>query len=474
MSRVNNQLHHTFVQLLIDRGLHRNIAQTIWQYYLQPFDRWMVYCASKFKSNKKFLKFISKIARINSFTNRIALHGYLQLFINLNCEWSNIVCRYAAKGGHLHILDWGRSQKYKISHLAFDEAAVYGHLHILEWACCKNLTFRTTSTFNAAAYGGHMHIIQWLYDHNCPWNERVGRIAVEQGYLDVLQWIMIKGYQYVDSHLSQNAATWGHLHILEWLYQGGVECSLYDILYEASCNGHAEIVQWAISKGGVPENDHAITAIVNNRLNVLKILLDHGIVWDNLMSRTAAYRGRFDILKWAHENGYQFSHKICNYAAGGGKLEILMWLRRLGYPWSEKTCAKAAAEGHLHILEWLRNSDIHGKDVCPWDGDIYSYVLENDYMSSKQCLTTLNWIYKKGCPVNKTAFWTAVQVSNLETVKWLHKKDFPCSKKIHKVAIYEYNIFKWLYKHGYINKWKALKEAKKEGCSSIIEFLNKV
>ena len=75
------------------------------------------------------------------------------------------VCRAAAAGGHLHILQWARSQSPPCPWN--------------EWAC------------RLAAEHGHVDVLQWLRSETppCPWNEFVCRLAALRGRLDALQWL---------------------------------------------------------------------------------------------------------------------------------------------------------------------------------------------------------------------------------------------------------------------------------------------
>ena len=60
--------------------------------------------------------------------------------------WDEDTCSNAARYGHLHVVQWLRSQNPPCP---WDE-----------WTC----------TF--AAGNGHLHVLQWLRSQNPPWNER--------------------------------------------------------------------------------------------------------------------------------------------------------------------------------------------------------------------------------------------------------------------------------------------------------------
>ena len=53
------------------------------------------------------------------------------------CPWDGETCRYAAEGGHLHVLQWARSQDPPCpwNENICCNAAVGGHMHVLQWLC---------------------------------------------------------------------------------------------------------------------------------------------------------------------------------------------------------------------------------------------------------------------------------------------------------------------------------------------------
>ena len=96
--------------------------------------------------------------------------------------------------GHLHILQWARSQTPPCPWNAWTCAytAQNGRIDVLQW-----LRGRTPPCpWNAfvcvyAAGNGHLDVLQWLRSQTppCPWNEDTCAVAAEYGRLDVLQWV---------------------------------------------------------------------------------------------------------------------------------------------------------------------------------------------------------------------------------------------------------------------------------------------
>jgi hypothetical protein len=97
------------------------------------------------------------------------------LRLTYNCPWDSDACSYAAWNGHLHILQWLRSQDPPCpwdSDLC-SYAAWNGHLHVLQWARSQDPPCPWESdACNNAATKGHLHVLQWLRNQNppCPWD----------------------------------------------------------------------------------------------------------------------------------------------------------------------------------------------------------------------------------------------------------------------------------------------------------------
>ena len=81
------------------------------------------------------------------------------------CSWDQYACAYAADNGHIHVLQWLRSQ---------------------DPPCPWNVF-----TCAYAAREGQLVTLQWLrsQDSPCPWDEYTCICAAENGNLPVLQWL---------------------------------------------------------------------------------------------------------------------------------------------------------------------------------------------------------------------------------------------------------------------------------------------
>ncbi|QDZ22927.1 hypothetical protein A3770_09p54450 [Chloropicon primus] len=114
------------------------------------------------------------------------------------CDWDLWTCKWAARGGHLHVLQWLRSQDPPCpwNKATCDWAARGGHLDVLQWARSQDPPCDWGEmTCGWAAQGGWLDILMWLrsQDPPCPWDpEEIYDTADEEGHLHILQWLQLE------------------------------------------------------------------------------------------------------------------------------------------------------------------------------------------------------------------------------------------------------------------------------------------
>jgi len=110
-------------------------------------------------------------------------------------------CSNAAKGGHLDVLKWLRSQDPPCpwSEATCAEAASNGQLDVVKWLRSQNppCPWNEWTTYFAAE-NGHFDVLKWLHSQNppCPWNERTTYFAEDNDHFDVLKWLVENGCPY--------------------------------------------------------------------------------------------------------------------------------------------------------------------------------------------------------------------------------------------------------------------------------------
>ena len=66
-----------------------------------------------------------------------------------------------------------------------------------------------------AAGGGHLEVLQWARAHGCPWDHHTCTAAARNGHLEVLQWARAQGCDW-DEQTCLEAEEGAHFEVLEW------------------------------------------------------------------------------------------------------------------------------------------------------------------------------------------------------------------------------------------------------------------
>jgi hypothetical protein len=97
-----------------------------------------------------------------------------------------------------------------------------------------------------AARSGHLHVLQWVRQHHCPWNSLTPAWAAEDGHLDMLQWARAHNCPW-DSITPLSAARAGHLEVLQWVRENDAAGEAWDErIVRAHAAGHRkqEVLMW--------------------------------------------------------------------------------------------------------------------------------------------------------------------------------------------------------------------------------------
>ncbi|CAM9525094.1 unnamed protein product, partial [Sphacelaria rigidula] len=102
-----------------------------------------------------------------------------------------------------------------------EEAASEGNLEVLGLLRQMDCQWGE-GTSTAAARNGHLHVLQWTrsQDPPCPWNEQTCAMAALSGHLQLIQWARSNGCPW-DEATTLNAAHKGHLTVFQWAVENG-------------------------------------------------------------------------------------------------------------------------------------------------------------------------------------------------------------------------------------------------------------
>ncbi len=97
-----------------------------------------------------------------------------------------------ARGGHLNVIQWARSQGSLWDERTCANAAGGGYLEVLQWLRSQGCPW-DKGTCEYAAYGGHLEVLQWARSQGCPWDEQTYAFATLYGQWKVLRWAISNG-----------------------------------------------------------------------------------------------------------------------------------------------------------------------------------------------------------------------------------------------------------------------------------------
>jgi len=285
------------------------------------------------------------------------------------CENNGYYCYYAAKGGHIHVLEWLRD---------FEKED-----YVRNWneECCE-----------VAAKNGHLHVLKWLRDPEtgggvCPWNETCCSFAVINGHFNVLKWLR-------DPNTGGGVCPWN-----EWCCYSAIKNNRLDMLkWLRDPNTGEGICPWSLIC--------FVEAIENGHIDIIEYMRDPntgGVCpWDELCCAYAAQNGHLHILKWLRDPDTgggvcPWDGRCCVGASLNDHLNVLKWLRDPNTgggvcPWNWRCCYSAIKNNRLDMLKWLRDPNT-GEGVCLWNEECCKNV---------HCEEISDWMKANGCPCNGT------------------------------------------------------------------------
>jgi len=256
-------------------------------------------------------------------------HGHLDVvdwLVGSGCPWKERneedqphvggkACASAAKGGHLHVLQFLRSQHVnaKWNRKTPMKAAEHGHLEVLRWAI-ENHCPVDSYTYHHAAMYGHIHILEYLNTTYAPYDAFAANAAAQEGHVHVLEWFLEHGYILWQDRILQHAARENQIKVLEWacshpttMFQRAFGLTA-DIMESAAEGGHVEAIQWLRDRGTDWNTDVSNVAAREGNLEALKWLVDKGCPLDPGDAIEAcccgmmdSWNDTFDVFKWIIE-----------------------------------------------------------------------------------------------------------------------------------------------------------------------------
>ena len=109
--------------------------------------------------------------------------------IQLPKDLNNICCSYLTGDEYLYVNnEWTKFKKNKACNIAAEN----GWLDLLIWAKLNGYEWDSW-TCSYAASNGHLEVIKWARQNGCEWDSAVCSCAAWNGHLEVLKWAKLNG-----------------------------------------------------------------------------------------------------------------------------------------------------------------------------------------------------------------------------------------------------------------------------------------
>lgn len=163
----------------------------------------------------------------------------------------------AILGGHIHILEWLKTQNFKLYTNLYYIAMIHQDIRVLDWLKLNECPIETHkiphwTIRKRIIETGNKQILQWANNNGFPWSVITMMDVASYGTLETAKWLSENGC-YWDSNVCKTAAHYGKLEMLKWLRENGCPWDNYVIREARQCN-HYDVVVWAL-KNGCPNDD---------------------------------------------------------------------------------------------------------------------------------------------------------------------------------------------------------------------------
>ena len=299
----------------------------------------------------------------------------------------------------LYLKEDSAPESFKLRKIA-TAAAIVGNLDVLDYAMThaqqvdgigQNLLRMEDMICTNAAKHGHLHIIQYARSQGCCWTKNVCRYAAENGHVDVLKWAYKNGCCWSEETCA-GAALSGNLALLKWLRccrdtTNDGQKQQQQSQEDEEESSPSDFLRVSLPSQPCPWDGRTCAfAAYNGNLECLKWARQNGCYWNEFTCGYAAQNGHFHLLEWARSQNCPWNAWTCCLAAGNGNFEIVKWARNNGCIWNAWTCSHAAKGGHLNIIKWARSNG------CPWDADTIRLADRSGHTEIVQ------WARENGCP----------------------------------------------------------------------------
>jgi len=157
-----------------------------------------------------------------------------------------------AQAGDIKAMQWLLGHGGWWRPMFLENAAAAGQLAFLQWAL-NQIRFDHFPWWNreclpaAAARGGHLHVVQWLRQHGWPWSDSTCSAAARGGYLELLQWAMAHGCPWNSQALWDHGMA--HSEIVGWFQEQRLQPFPDNFQETLIWSDNMPLLVWALKQG---------------------------------------------------------------------------------------------------------------------------------------------------------------------------------------------------------------------------------
>ncbi len=286
--------------------------------------------------------------------NRLDLLKHIKIVLPF-VQFDNMVCQRAATLESLTMLEWLEQNGAFLGTSITNSAAEYGRLATLEWLCSKGHLYSKQTWSNASA-GGHLFLLEWALKNGHDINFKdVLDCAIRFDRLPIVKWAIQHG-AVLERNSPIIAVENGNLSMLIWLLDNGtVYASGRELYKTAYLYENFHIIEWLFTQGYQFHDGIATECITHLQFAMLKWLKDRGwsIDWTLLLSNSIGTYTSRKLFRWARQFTF-FDDKpfLCTQAGQSGNLKLLIYFREQGCPWDDKFLKNVSSFEQWHIVEW--------------------------------------------------------------------------------------------------------------------------
>jgi hypothetical protein len=154
-------------------------------------------------------------------------------------------------------------------------AATGGHVNVLEWLRSENTRITASEICYAAAIKGHLNVIKWLEslttNSGMFIREIAAPVAARNGRLNIIEWFYSEDKNSVKKSHAVCAARCGHLELLKWMRKNGIdigaECGI-----AAAGAGSLNVLAWLLKKGTINPQSAFCCAVSHEQIGAVELL----------------------------------------------------------------------------------------------------------------------------------------------------------------------------------------------------------